>query len=227
MKKNKKNSPFKTAVILTLTIFAVLTTLVVVNNMNSNSSNDITFDKQPSIEGQPTIGDSDAPVTVVEFGDFKCPACKAWGESIYPQLINDYVNTGKVKFAYINVLFHGEESKLGSLAAESVYKQSPESYWSFHKELFKAQPSENHDGLWITNDKVVEIASAFPDIDIQLLQEDLSNQVGIEELNKDTKLVEEYKVQLTPSIMVNGTMLEDPFDYEKIKSLIENELEGK
>lgn len=229
MKKNKhkNNSPFKTAVIITLAIFAVLTALVVVNNLNSTTNNDTTFDKQPPIEGQPTIGDENAPVTVVEFGDFKCPACKAWGETIYPQLINDYVNTGKVKFSYINVLFHGEESKLGSLAAESVYKQSPESYWTFHKELFKAQPGENHDSLWITNEKVLEIASTIPDIDANQLQADLKNQTGLEEINKDTKLVEEFKVELTPSIMVNGTMLEDPFDYEKIKSLIEEALEGK
>ncbi|WP_243463044.1 thioredoxin domain-containing protein [Mesobacillus boroniphilus] len=44
------------------------------------------------------------------------PACKAWSQNFYPQLVKDYVETGKVKFAYINVLFHGEESKLGSLA---------------------------------------------------------------------------------------------------------------
>ncbi|WP_078549209.1 DsbA family protein [Litchfieldia alkalitelluris] len=227
-KQKQKGSPLKTVVFLTLIIFAILSVLLVVNSMKSDSNkNKTTFEKQPPIDGQPVLGDVNAPVTVVEFGDFKCPACKAWGESIYPQLINDYVNTGNVKFAYINVLFHGEQSKLGSLAAESVYKQSPESYWSFHKELFKAQPSDDHHALWITNDKIVEIASAFPDIDLQQLQEDITNQTELEELNKDTKLVEEYNVQLTPTIMVNGIMLEDPFDYEKIKSLIENELEGK
>lgn len=220
------NSPIKIAVIITLIVFALLAALVILNNMKSDSNNDTTFDKQPPIEGQPTLGDSDAPVTVVEFGDFKCPSCKAWGETIYPQLISDYVDTGKVKFSYINVLFHGKESKLGSLAAEAVYKQSPESYWEFHKELFKAQPSENHDALWITNQKIIEIAKTIPDIDTQQLQEDLENQSGLEEVNKDTELVEEYKVQFTPSIMVNGTMLEDPFDYEQIKSLIEKELEG-
>ena len=55
---------------------------------------------------------------------------------------------------------------------------------------------------------------------------DIEQQSAIEEVNKDTELVEEFKVQQTPSIMVNGTMLEDPFDYEKIKNLIEKELEG-
>jgi len=223
----KTNSPFKMVVVITIVIFALLIALVVLNNMKSDTTNNVTFDKQPSIEGQPVLGDPNAPVTVVEFGDFKCPACKAWSENFYPQLVKDYVETGKVKFAYINVLFHGEESKLGSLAAESVFKQNPESYWTFNKEMFKAQPAENHDALWITNEKIIEIASSIPNIDVEQLEEDINNQTTVEAVNKDTQLVEEFKVELTPSIMINGTMVEDPFDYEQIKQLIDQALEGK
>jgi protein-disulfide isomerase len=226
MKKKKKNSPFKFAVILTLFVFAALAALVVINNKNSETNTGTNFEKQPSIEGQPTLGESEAPVTVVEFGDFKCPACKAWGETVFPKLLEDYVDKGEVKFSFINVIFHGEESKLGSKAAEAIYKQRPESYWEFHKELFKEQPDADHDSLWITMEKINEIASKIPDIDLEQLQKDIESQSVIDEVNKDSALVEEFKVQQTPSIMVNGTMLEDPFDYEKIKSLIDKELEG-
>ena len=110
MKKNN-NSPFKFVVIITLVVVAIIIALVVINNNNSESDEETTLDKQPPIDGQPTLGDSDAPVTVVEFGDFKCPACKVWGEDVFPQLVSDYVDTGKVKFSYVNVLFHGEESE--------------------------------------------------------------------------------------------------------------------
>ena len=139
---------------------------------------ELSFEKQPPIDGQPTMGESDAPITVVEFGDFKCPSCKAWGETIYPQLITDYVDTGKVKFSFINVLFHGDESKLGSLAAEAVYKQNPDSYWEFHKGLFKEQPDADHDSLWITREKINEVASAIPDIDLKQLQDDMQQSIS-------------------------------------------------
>ena len=220
-----QNSSAKFAVIITLVTIGLISALVVLSNM-SDKSEDLTFEKQPSIEGQPVLGKSDAPVTVVEFGDFKCPSCKAWGETVYPQLVKDYVDTGKVKFSYINVLFHGEESQFGSLAAETVFKQNPDAYWEFHKGLFNAQP-EDHDSLWLTPDKVYEVASGVPNLDVEKLKVDLEQFAEIEEVKKDSELVEEYKVQLTPSIMVNGKMLEDPFDYEKIKSFIEKELEGK
>jgi protein-disulfide isomerase len=221
-----QNSSAKFVVIITLVTIALISVLVVLSNMKSDENEDQTFEKQPSIEGQPTIGNVDAPVTIVEFGDFKCPSCKAWGETIFPQLEQDYVDTGKVKFSYINVLFHGKESQLGSLAAETVFKQNPDAYWEFHKGLFNAQP-QDHDSEWLTPDKVYEIAGGISDFDVNKFQSELEQLTEIEEVNKDSALVEEYKVQFTPSIMVNGTMLEDPFDYDKIESLIEKELEGK
>lgn len=204
--------------IITLAIIALITAIVVMNN-NSESS-ETTFGKQPPIDGQPTLGDPDAPITVVEFGDFKCPACKAWGENIFPQLVNDYVDTGQVKFSFINVLFHGEESELGSLAAESVYKQNPDAYWEFHKALFKEQPSENHHSKWITTEKILEVANGISGIDTDKLRSDIKNNSEMSEVNKDSELVEEFDVQLTPTIMVNGTVIEDPFDYEAIKNAI-------
>ncbi|GAB3057765.1 DsbA family protein [Virgibacillus ainsalahensis] len=220
-----KNVPFKVIVIITLVIVALIIALVVMNNNNSES-NEGTFEKQPPVDGQPTIGDSDAPVTVVEFGDFKCPACKVWGTDIFPQLVSDYVDTGKVKFSFINVLFHGEESKLGSLAAESVYKQNPDAYWEFHKALFKEQPSENHDSSWITTEIILEVARGVSEIDTDKLKSDIENNSEMNEVNKDSDLVREFGVELTPTIMVNGKMIEDPFDYEAIKNAIDSALEG-
>lgn len=222
--KNNNNSPIKVAMFITLIIVAILIALVLINN-KSESNVEETMERQPPIDGQPTLGDANAPVTIVEFGDFKCPACKAWGEGIFSQLKSDYVDEGKVKFSYINVLFHGEESKLGSLAAESIFKQNPDSYWDFHKELYEEQPSD--DGLWITQDKILEIANRVSNIDTDELKEALENNSEINEVNKDSELVTEFNVQFTPTIMVNDTIIEDPFNYEEIKTAIDNELNGK
>ncbi|MFD1851274.1 DsbA family protein [Oceanobacillus bengalensis] len=223
MKNNK--SSFKFVVIITLFLVALIVALVVINNNRTDSNQGTTLDKQPPIDGQPTIGDTDAPVTVVEFGDFKCPSCKAWGETIYPQLVSDYVDTGKVKFSFINVLFHGEESELASLAAESVYKQNPDAYWEFHKALFKEQPSEDHHSSWVTTEKINEVAGRLSGIDTDKLNAAIESNSEMNEVNKDTELVTEFDVQLTPTIMVNETMIEDPFDYEAIKDAIDNALE--
>lgn len=222
MKSNKK-SPIQFLVIITSVLLVIMIALVFIGDKNTESTNDdIIFSTTPPIEGQPVLGDPDAPVTVVGFSDYKCPACKVWEEQYLPQLTEDYIKTGKVKFVHINVLFHGEESILGSLAGESIYSQNPDAFWDFHKELFRAQPSD--EVTWITNDIVMDIAGNIPGIDSQLLKKELESKDKMAEVEKDNKLVADFKVELTPSIMVNNTMLNDPFDYERIKSLIESEL---
>lgn len=221
-KQNK--SPMNTIMIITLVVIGLVTALVIINNSQTTQS-DATFEDQPSIEDQPTIGDENAPVSVVEFGDYKCPACKQWGEQIYPQLIADYVESGDVSFSYINVLFHGQESYLASLASESVYNQNPDVFWDFHKEVFNQQPS-NHNGEWVTTDKMAEIASGIDGIDAEQLRADIEGETYAQQVNVDEQLTQEFGVELTPSIMVNDTMVADPFDYEEITDLIEAELEG-
>ncbi|MGG6447678.1 DsbA family protein [Pseudobacillus badius] len=224
MKNNKK------IVISTLVLFvAIIGFVLFLNREEEETVSETTVKEHPPIENQPTIGETDATVSIVEFGDYKCPSCKAWGETIYPKLAEEYINTGKANFSYINVLFHGKESTLAALASESVYKQDPKAFWAFHKAVFAAQPaSQSHDDQWVTTEKLVEIAKAHaPNIDLKQLEKDINTQGTIEEVNKDDQLVKDFSVQFTPTIIINGTMLEDPFDYEKIVSLIEKELEGK
>lgn len=214
----------KFAVVLTLVAIGILAAVVVLSNKQESLPIEI---KQIDVTGQPSIGEKDAPVTVVEFGDFKCPSCKAWGEMIYPKLVDDYIETGKVEFSFINVLFHGKESTLASIAAESVYERSPGMYWNFHQAMFDAQPVENHDGPWITPERILEIASGFPEIDQTLLREDMEQEATMESVKIDEELVKKAGVSMTPTIVINGKMMEDPFDYEAIKTVIEQEIKDK
>ncbi|PIC69256.1 dihydroneopterin aldolase [Sporosarcina sp. P16b] len=222
--KQNKNSNMKFAVVLTLVAIGILVAVVVLSNKQESLPIEI---KQIDVTGQPSIGEKDAPVTVVEFGDFKCPSCKAWGEMIYPKLVDEYVETGKVKFSFVNVLFHGNESTLASIAAESVYERSPGMYWNFHQAMFDAQPVENHDGPWITPERILEIASGFPEIDQTLLKEDMEQEATMESVKIDEDLVREAGVSMTPTIVINGKMMEDPFDYEAIKTTIEQEIKDE
>ncbi|WP_025026436.1 DsbA family protein [Caldalkalibacillus mannanilyticus] len=231
MSNNRSTSSVNTKLLIfiTLGIIIALSAFVILNSQEEEKKNEISFDTPPPIENQPTLGDPNALVSVVEFGDYKCPACKAWSENVFPQLQKDFIDQGKISFSYINVLFHGEESTLAALASESVWKHSPESFWSFHKEVFHEQPDHiNHDDLWVTPEKLVEIAQrSVPDLDIQAFKDDLAKQTFLQEVQLDQKLVDEYQIELTPSIFINGTMVENPFDYERIVELIEQGLESK
>lgn len=221
-----KNSTMKFAVTFTLVAVVLLAAIVIIINKQAPDESEVVR-QEVDLTGQPILGEEDAPVTVVEFGDFKCPSCKAWGEIVYPQLIEDYVLSGDVKFSYVNVLFHGKESIVASLGAESVYKQDPNVYWDFHNNLFAAQPEvARHDDVWVTTEKLVELAGEFPSIDLEQLTKDVDGELTMDLVDIDKDLFKKHNVSQTPTININGITMEDPFDYEAIKEVIDSELEA-
>ena len=62
-----------------------------------------------NIEGAPFIGKADAPVVMAYWFDYQCPYCKQEEETSFPQLIKDYVDTGKLKIVFKDFAFLGPE----------------------------------------------------------------------------------------------------------------------
>ena len=82
--KKKQQSSAKFAVILTVVVVVLLAAIVIINNKTEQGNDAVSG--QPSIKGQPVLGKDDAPVTVVEFGDYKCPSCKVFNSDIFPKI---------------------------------------------------------------------------------------------------------------------------------------------
>jgi len=74
----------KFAVIVTIIAIALFAVIVVMSSNKSTEKETVTEKAEVELTDQPILVDQNAPITVVEFGDFKCPSCKAWGETIYP-----------------------------------------------------------------------------------------------------------------------------------------------
>lgn len=53
-----------------------------------------------------TLGQSDAPVEVIEYGSFTCPHCAAFEDEVFPQIKENYIDTGKVKFTFREAYFN-------------------------------------------------------------------------------------------------------------------------
>lgn len=223
--KKSKAGGSRYFVLYTAIVIVIAVALFVISQQSKGGDGgSVTLDSAPSTVAQPVMGDPAAKVSIVEFGDYKCPSCKAWGETVWPQLKADYVDTGKATFSYINVLFHGEESVRGAIASESMLKLYPEQFWDFHKKLFDEQPND-HNSVWLTDEKVLEVASAVvPDLNKEQLQatmnmEEASKLVGLDEI-----LVNQFNIQGTPTIMINEIEITNPFDYEAIQAAIEQGL---
>ncbi|APX21853.1 MULTISPECIES: DsbA family protein [Salipiger] len=66
-----------------------------------------TQDSAPTAEvTDMTLGDPDAPVEVIEYGSFTCPHCADFEENVFPQIKENYIDTGKVKFTFREAYFN-------------------------------------------------------------------------------------------------------------------------
>lgn len=84
-------------------------------------------------------GETDAPVTVVEYADFQCPACAAFVQSsVYQQLKGSYVESGQVQYIFHD--FPLPQHRNSPVAAESAYCAGEQGdYWTMHERIFQTQ----------------------------------------------------------------------------------------
>ena len=87
------------------------------------------------------MGSADAPVTIEEWADFQCPACRAFAVNVEPQLRAAYIATGKVRFIFQNFAFLGVESEWAAQAAECAAAEGR--FIDYHDRLYAAQRGEN------------------------------------------------------------------------------------
>lgn len=70
-----------------------------------------------------SIGEENALVVVVEYGDFQCPACQYFFQTSVKQLKDEYVQSGQVRFVFRHFAFLGNESQWAAEASECANEQ--------------------------------------------------------------------------------------------------------
>ena len=163
-----------------------------------------------STDDDPAKGPQDAKVTIVEFSDFECPACR----QAHFQL-NEVLDKfgSQVKFVYRDFPLPKHKQALpAAVAAHCAGEQGK--YWEMHDQLFK---SERLDG-----DQVKNIAGKVG-VDLVKFDACLQEPKRAEEVMKDMADGEKYGVNSTPTFYVNGYLVVGA-NMAEISRLIEREL---
>lgn len=128
----------------------VVVVLIVVNNSSSDSGGDASSiegaaEVSKSLSGIPqeemVLGNPNAPVELVEFGDLQCPVCKAFAEELLPPIIENQVKNGEVKIDFRNFTIIGPQSVDAGAAALAAGAQGRG--WNFVELFYRNQGAEN------------------------------------------------------------------------------------
>ena len=103
-------------------------------------------------------GSDSASVYLIEFGDYQCPFCKRFFDDTEPQMMTEYVDTGKTKFYFLDISIVGPDSLIlgqGSWCADDQGK-----YWEYHDYMYANQGEENTG--WATPEKLKFLVKNIP-----------------------------------------------------------------
>jgi len=174
------------------------------------------------------LGNQNAKVTIVEYGDYQCPFCTRFFSQSEPQLVQNYVQTGKVRMVFRDFAFLGVESTAAAQAAQCANDQGK--LWAYHDALYAAKVADEQKG-GNENDGFYNRAEFVK----------LAQQVGLDantfasciDSNKEAAYVAQEKtsagavgVNSTPTFYVNGQQILGAQPYSQFQTMIDAALKG-
>ena len=164
--------------------------------VNSNDSKKLTFSKLVE-NGSPVMGSHNAPITILEWGDYQCTFCYKFHQNTLDIINEDFIKTGKVKIIFKDFPLNGPDSKL---AAEASYcAQDQEKYWQYHDELYKNWGGERTG--WITRESLDKFAEIV-DLDIEKFNKCLDDHKYENKVDLLYAFGKEIGIDATPSFLV-------------------------
>ena len=147
--------------------------------------------------GSPTMGDSNAPITILEWGDYQCTFCYRFHQNTLDIINDDFIKTGKVKLVFRDFPLNGPDS---ILAAEAAYcAEDQEKYWQYHNELYKNWGGEKTG--WITRESLDRFAVTV-DLDLVEFNTCLDEHKYQNRVNTHYEFGKEIGIDATPSFLV-------------------------
>lgn len=192
-------------------VIAVVLVLIVVNSSSGDggdaSNIEGAADVNRLLEGIPqngmVLGDPDAPVELIEFGDLQCPFCAAYAEEILPPMIESQVKQGKVKIEFRNFTIVGPESTPAGAAALAAGAQGRG--WNYIELFYRNQGGENSG---YADDAFLEaVAKAAGVKDLARWNQDRASLTA--EVEETTAGAQQLGLSGTPTLLIKGPGTDD------------------
>lgn len=187
-----------------------------VNQNNQNPPVSIELSDQDVVLGNP-----EAPVTIIEYGDYQCPWCGKFFTDTEGPLRDQYIGKDKVRMAYRNFAFLSPESFAAAEAAECAKDQNK--FWAFHDELFLAEvkDGQEHNGN-LNRDLFLEVAGKLG-LDVAAFTSCFDTKKYTELIKQQYNEARAAGVGGTPAVFLNGKQVGNGYvDFETLKSVIDS-----
>lgn len=183
------------------------------------------------------LGPDDAPVKIIEFGDFQCPACGQFSLQVRPFLVDNYVKTGQVQLTYYDfplVSIHdnavlaaraarcaGDQELATPAALQGVPGGTDAAYWTYHDKLYEEQESWAYKQGSVVGD-FVDYAGEVG-LDAGAFESCLRSDRFADVVSANRLLGEQLRLRGTPTVILNNQQIEN-WSPQNLGAIIERTL---
>ena len=163
------------------------------------------------LQGEPVLGDPNAPLTIVEFSDFECSYCRRFHKQVMPQLKRDYIDTGLVRFVHKDLPLPFHPHALPAAAAARCAGEQNR-YWELYSSLFDQQNCLGCKG-------VLAIA-AEAELNTSKLQACMKRESTLALINANRSEASLHNIGATPTFVIGPTQSDGSLEGEVIEGAL-------
>lgn len=163
-------------------------------------------------------GPSDAPLTLVEFGDYECPSC-AYYHPIVNEVLRRYPDEVRLEFRHYPLISIHPNAMLAAMAAEAAGEQGR--YWEMHDLLFETQPRWSQSGN--AEAEFVSLAGRLG-LDMNQFMQALRSPNVEQRVLEDVVAAREANVEAVPTFFLNGRRISSGRGVEDFVQVLDAEL---
>jgi len=167
------------------------------SNLDKSSHESSILNKENLIQGSTMLGNTNAKITIVEFGDYQCTFCYKFHDETMDKINQKYIKTANVNFIYKDFPLNGEQSILASEASYCAQKQNK--FWEYHDTLYNNWGGENTG--WITENVLQEFARDVG-LDLDEFSQCLENSEYRQKVLDNERFAREIGINATPSFLI-------------------------
>lgn len=160
----------------------------------------------------PLLGQNDAPVTIVVFGDYQCKYTKQFFDEVYPQLKESYIDTGKANLVYRQYPVHGGTWDAAN-AALCAHDQGK--FWSYNSIILNREDEWSQEGNASFNKYANEL-----NLDEKIFLNCFEQNTHRVQIENDRSEGKELDVSGTPTFFINGIVIKGHVPFEEFESVL-------
>jgi protein-disulfide isomerase len=169
-----------------------------------------------------TLGNANAKLWVVMISDFQCPYCKRWHDESFATISKEYVETGKVRMAFLNLPLRMHPN--AAPAAEAAMCASVQGkFWQMHDALFVAQDRWAPQG---DATAVIDSVAAAAGVDVPRMRACIKSGAVRPLIEQDMKRAADAGAKATPSFVIGNQMVEGAVPVADLRQAIDAALAG-